>query len=514
MAMAESPTYAVLDTTKKKKNRYTLAEKTAEEPSTSIPVYSVLGTNGYAPDNVEETQGTYSMITMENLNSGKKEKVEIPKDVSATSTNKKAEEVKEVKVESISNRRFICILVTLVVVLIAAVICFIIVFAEVAGLKASAPTEMSSESQRLYLQQINQSLSSLDDRVMNRLSMLEGRVLNVLSNLDNVTNHLSSLDMDQGFLEARANSTFATIFQELAELSNEVLQLSQSTDVLDQQLGNNTLLLASLTRQLSFLLVDSCAALPPSTPSGYYWLRASNGSAVRVYCDMTRSCGGVTGGWMRVAELDMTNNSQQCPSGLNERVDGDIRTCGIWSNITDGCSSEIYSTANINYSRVCGRITAYQVGTTNGFRSFHKSPSSYSSIDSAYVDGVSLTHGSPKQHIWTFAAALDKTGGDVNNVESLCPCQSTPPTHPPSFVGTDYFCDAGNEQYRNGETGFQTDPLWDGAGCSCCAHPPWFYKQLPQPTTDDIEMRVCRNNEAGTSIDEDIAIQIVEIYIQ
>ena len=37
----------------------------------------------------------------------------------------------------------------------------------------------------------------------------------------------------------------------------------------------------------------SCAALPISCASGYYWVRASNGSTVHVFCDMTRSCGGV-----------------------------------------------------------------------------------------------------------------------------------------------------------------------------------------------------------------------------
>ena len=34
-----------------------------------------------------------------------------------------------------------------------------------------------------------------------------------------------------------------------------------------------------------------------------YWATASNGSAVRVYCDMTTSCG--DGSWMRVASLDL-----------------------------------------------------------------------------------------------------------------------------------------------------------------------------------------------------------------
>ena len=40
-------------------------------------------------------------------------------------------------------------------------------------------------------------------------------------------------------------------------------------------------------------------------------------------------------------------------------------------------------------------------------------------------------------------------------------------------------------------------PLWDGEGCgpinACCQlnNPPWFCTPLPQPTTDDIELRLC-----------------------
>ena len=36
----------------------------------------------------------------------------------------------------------------------------------------------------------------------------------------------------------------------------------------------------------------------------------------------------------------------------------------------------------------------------------------------------------------------------------------------------------------------------------------WFYKQLPQPTSDDIEMRVCRDESANN---ENVAI---ELYVQ
>ena len=47
----------------------------------------------------------------------------------------------------------------------------------------------------------------------------------------------------------------------------------------------------------------SCTAIlqfAPSSPSNQYWIRFPNGSVVLTFCDMTRSCGGVTGGWMRV----------------------------------------------------------------------------------------------------------------------------------------------------------------------------------------------------------------------
>ncbi len=254
---------------------------------------------------------------------------------------------------------------------------------------------------------------------------------------------------------------------------------------------------------------SSCAALPFFFPSGYYWVRASNGSAVRVYCDMNLLCGNVTGGWTRVVELNMKYSSHQCPSGLMERNDSNIRTCVSLSDAA-GCSSTIFSTVNIGYTRVCGKFTGYQIGNTNAFASPLNNISSY------YVDGVSITHGSPRQHIWTFAAARDVTSNDL---DSKCPCIVTNGTsEPPSFVGDDYFCDTGSDRhFIRDDQFFSENPLWDGEGCvppnTCCSFntPPWFYKQLPQPTTDDIEMRVCRDEVPRY---EDVAIEMIEVYIQ
>jgi hypothetical protein len=39
----------------------------------------------------------------------------------------------------------------------------------------------------------------------------------------------------------------------------------------------------------------------------------------------------------------------------------------------------------------------------------------------------------------------------------------------------------------------------------------WFYRQLSQPTTDDIEMRVCRDEDREN---EDIQNQAIDLYVQ
>ena len=211
---------------------------------------------------------------------------------------------------------------------------------------------------------------------------------------------------------------------------------------------------------------------------------------------------------MRVAGLDMTNSNHQCPSGLMEHIYSGKRTCV--KTETDDCSSaNNFITPGVEYSHVCGRVIGYQYGQPEAFRI-------HGNLE-YYVDGVSLTHGDPRQHIWTFAAASDEEG---SSLYSYCPCTITnggSPVLPPAFVGNDYFCDTGSEELPRAMF-YGDDPLWDGAGCgplnTCCSFntPPWFYKQLPQPTIDNIEMRVCTS---GYLIgNEDVAIEMVDIYVQ
>ena len=259
----------------------------------------------------------------------------------------------------------------------------------------------------------------------------------------------------------------------------------------------------------------SCAEIlryRAQTPSGYYWLRSTNGSAIYVYCDMTLTCKGVSGGWMQVVKLDMTNSSHQCPPGTRLRTDLPRRLCG--SGTSGGCSSTFFDLSGIEYSQVCGKIIGYQDETPDAFGQ----PSRPISIDNTYVEGISLTHGcNPRKHIWTFAAGLDEVGDRLPALN--CPCTnrnlSSSATPPPSFVGDDYFCDTGSaESFQH--IFYGDDPLWDGAGCGplndCCTlnNPPWFRKQLPSATADDIEMRICRS----PAPDEDTPVENIEIYVQ
>ena len=106
------------------------------------------------------------------------------------------------------------------------------------------------------------------------------------------------------------------------------------------------------------------------------------------------TCGG-TGGWRCVAYLDMTDNCTTCPSGWNMTV-LPIPTCGRATDGDNTCDSITFPVRS-DYCRICGRIRAYQYASPDGF---HRIPSTLvGTIDNAYVDGVSVTHGTPRNHI-------------------------------------------------------------------------------------------------------------------
>lgn len=220
---------------------------------------------------------------------------------------------------------------------------------------------------------------------------------------------------------------------------------------------------------------------------------------------------------MRVANFHASTDD--CPDGfeLKERNSQPTRLCKRNSS-SPFCRSVIYPTHGVEYSRVCGRIVGYQWGRPNAF-----DVNEAASIDEDYLDGFSLTHGSsPRSHIWSFAASRHDTAGE--NGGSACPC-SSPVVNYPSFVGEDYFCESGRDVGNDGNNPFKhhSDPLWDGQGCNdvatpCCTRGSMFCKTFTTPTTDDIELRLCLDNQRPSNNpsgdDEDIRLELVEIYVQ
>ena len=113
-------------------------------------------------------------------------------------------------------------------------------------------------------------------------------------------------------------------------------------------------------------------------------------------------CG--VGLWSQIVCLNMTDPVQQCPSAWRENIIQGVRVCGRPSASDDMCHGTFYSSDGQTYTKVCGRVIGYQVGHTDAFHSSNP-------INESYVEGVSITHGSPRSHIWTLAAGISETRG-------------------------------------------------------------------------------------------------------
>ena len=302
--------------------------------------------------------------------------------------------------------------------------------------------------------------------------------------------------------------------QQAVCLPDEVRETARNgtTQDIQNSIRNTILPTLCLVGQTQANPAASCSEIPTSCSSGYYWVSSSNETAVQVYCDTQRVCGcSNTAGWTRIASLNTSDSSQQCPGEwiLQTYASEPRRLCGRGSSGA-GCLSVVYSTYGISYDHVCGRVIGYGYASPDAFA--HGSQN----IESSYVDGVSLTHGPPgaRQHVWTFIAGLR----EINPGLGSCPCEGGAAA--PTFVGNDYFCESGNPGATWTHILYASDPLWDGQGCGsppCCdlsSQPgvtaPWFCKQLPQATTDNLEVRICGNEPTSN---EDTPVELIELYI-
>ena len=260
----------------------------------------------------------------------------------------------------------------------------------------------------------------------------------------------------------------------------------------------------------------SCSS---SAASGNYQIHAPSlgSSTLQVYCDMEgTNCGG-EGGWTRVAYVNMSQSGATCPQGLTQTTLSGLTLCGRNGS---GCQSTVFSTLGLNYSQVCGQLRGYQRGTPDAFHPYYLSiMNTPKTIDSGYVDGVSITYGSPsRKHIWTYANGVNLV--HHHGLRLTCPCNNGSGLVPPPFVGSDYYCETGDNDNTCCDFSalYSNDPLWDGQQCPgeeapCCTHPnmPWFNKTLSETTTEDIELRVCGNSDIN---EEDTPLEVIELFVR
>ena len=231
-----------------------------------------------------------------------------------------------------------------------------------------------------------------------------------------------------------------------------------------------------------------------------------NEQQFEIIVSLVPECG--NGSWYRVAYLNMTDPSQQCPPTWREYNTSGVRACGrpVSDDITGSCPSTFYRTDG-QYSRVCGRVIGFQFGSPDGFNP---------TCTRQNMDGVIISHGASQYHIWSYIAGA--TENNSQHQRSNCPCSSREGAEPMQSIADNYYCESGNPTNKIPYKLYPSDPLWDGQQCegTCCSgttspRAPWFSVQLPTLTTDRIEVRICADEPTSN---EDTPIQLLEIYVQ
>ena len=223
-------------------------------------------------------------------------------------------------------------------------------------------------------------------------------------------------------------------------------------------------------------------------------------------------CNITSSDWRRVAHINMTDPEAECPSGLNEVSNSNTgqRACGRsvdgdYPEKDLGCSPVTFP-INTTYSQVCGIARGYQFSSMNGFQR-----ETGETIDQVYVDGLSITHGSPRQHLWTLTVGRSES---FNGLQS-CPRDQNPFnfSNVPEFVGNNYYCETGFSSDFEGRIAWE-DPLWDGQQCvsstaQSCSRYGWFHREIA-PSQEDIEVRWCADQERSN---EDFYTDLLEIWV-
>ena len=229
---------------------------------------------------------------------------------------------------------------------------------------------------------INATLNSaqkIDDIVMstNQQSSVVENNTYTINDILNITNDATR--MLTGIIDSLANHDSTLIA--ISAVSDDIQVVLDK--LLELHNGSN------LFNSIHPISCSDILAAYPNSASGYYHVNSRH-----IYCNMGELCDS-SGGWTRIGFLDMAGATSNCPPGFRLYQVGAVRACGRPVGGAS-CVSEILPTNGINYTQICGRVTGYQYASPDAV----DSNSLHNDIYSYYVDGVSITKGSPRQHSW------------------------------------------------------------------------------------------------------------------
>ena len=434
------------------------------------------------------------------------------------------------------------VLLCLILILLVAILCLMV--AQMSANDGNTATSTGSASSTLPSNTNNHNFTLLADGIFQILKSLPdfnewaSDVVNKVNT--NVTQSLPNFNEWANDVINKVNTNVTQSLPNFNEWANDVINkvntnvtqsLTKWAEIIVQNVYQRITNNGQNFTELTDVLINNInTAVNESLPNFNEW---ANGVVNKVNTNVTQSlpnfnewandlvsrisadcnvCG--SSEWTRLAYLDMSDSTQNCPSGFKLYNVTGVRACGRPGS-SASCVSVQFPSNGISYSQICGRVTGYQYDSTNAFDT--TLDENRKNLSTYYVDGVSITRGSPRQHVWTFAAGI--TESSLDNPSYICPCINGSTESVPSFVGSHYYCESGNNNTSWSNILYTSDPLWDGQGCGpleapCCTAPglPWFHRDYgTNTTTDYIELRVCGDQDP---LNEDNPVGFYEIYVK
>ena len=403
---------------------------------------------------------------------------------------------------------FPLIILMLVIAVAASVAIAVVAYQETAKLKS----QVNFQHCDLCKNNDNYSriISNQLERQVKSFELIWNEIRHYLKSCNNESILESSVDTTQfmnfnvSFSEIRDLNTsiMSSLDKFQKNISSQLSDARQDFHLLIGEVRNaNDERIKELTNQIvhdiqTIQTFDSCDAvinLYLPFDYGLYRIKSSNSSFDIVNCTF-HSCNRVKGYWRTVAYMNTNdNNFAECPPGMIR--ENDTLSCK-YKYFNPGCTSVRYETGTIPYSRICGKVHARYSGSPDAFQSFGGARNENTTLEDNYLDGVSLTYGrNPRTHIWSFAVSVNARSGGC----AICDQER------PRFIGMDFSCELVRQCPTN--TVCNSDILWNGGQC---VGEDSFYKELSLPTTQDIELRLCRGQHRH---DEDILITFVELFV-